>query len=188
MKPAPAIAGNGDDITVPRFAQDQLDYEGELVVVIGEQARDISEADALDHVAAYTSGNDVSARDWQREPDKAGTVPQWCYGKSFDQFAPVGPCLVSPEVLGAADNLALQVRVNGDVRQNTNTSDLLFGVKSLVAFCARGQTLQKGSLIMTGTCGGVGLFMKPPQFLQHGDIVSVYIEGIGSVENRFNFL
>jgi 2-keto-4-pentenoate hydratase/2-oxohepta-3-ene-1,7-dioic acid hydratase in catechol pathway len=187
VKPAPAVAGGGDDICVPRFVQGQLDYEGELIIVIGRDGKDISEDDALDYVAGYSSGNDVSARDWQRDPEKAGPVPQWCYGKSFDQFAPLGPCLVSPDVVGAADNLTLKTYVNGELRQVTNTSDLLFGVRALVAFCSRGQTLQKGSLIMTGTCGGVGLFMKPPRFLKHGDVVAVDIENIGSVVNKFIF-
>lgn len=185
MKPAPAITGHGDDIQVPAFAGNQLDYEGELTIVIGKEGKDISADDALDYVAGYTSSNDVSARDWQRDPDKAGPVPQWCYGKSFDQFAPLGPSIVSPDMVGAADHLALRTYVNGELRQSTNTSDLHLGVKALVAFCSRGQTLQKGSLIMTGTAGGVGLFMKPPQFLKDGDVVAVFIEGIGTLENRF---
>lgn len=155
--------------------------------MIGKDGKDIPETDALDYVAAYTTGNDVSARDWQREPGKAGPVPQWCFSKSFDKYAPLGPCLVSTKVLGEAYNLRLKTMVNGEVRQESNTSDLCFGVRQLVAFCSQGQTLQKGSLIMTGTPGGVGLFMKPPGFLKDGDMVCVEICGIGSVRNRMVF-
>jgi 2-keto-4-pentenoate hydratase/2-oxohepta-3-ene-1,7-dioic acid hydratase in catechol pathway len=155
--------------------------------LIGKDAKNVSEDDALDYVAAYTAGNDVSARDWQREPGKAGPVPQWSFSKSFDQYAPLGPALVSTSVLGAADSQSLKTFVNGEVRQSGDTSDLCFGVKALVAFCSQGQTLQAGSLIMTGTPGGVGLFMKPQGFLKDGDEVVVEIGGIGKVVNRMHF-
>ena len=142
----------------------------------------------MNYVAAYTVGNDISARDWQREPGKAGVVPQWSFSKSFDKYAPVGPVLVSSAVLGAADKQELQTIVNGEVRQKGNTSDLCHGVRDLVAFCSQGQTLQKGSLIMTGTPGGVGLFMKPPTFLKDGDVVEVEISGIGRLRNTIKFM
>jgi 2-keto-4-pentenoate hydratase/2-oxohepta-3-ene-1,7-dioic acid hydratase in catechol pathway len=187
IKPSPAVAGYNEDIRIPRIAQEQCDYEGELTIVIGRDAKDVSEADALDFVAGYTTGNDVSARDWQREAVKAGPVPQWCFSKSFDKYAPLGPCLVSTSLLGDADNLSLKTFVNGKVRQEANTSDLCFGVRKLVAFCSQGQTLQTGSLIMTGTPGGVGLFMKPPRFLKNGDEVCVEIAGIGKVCNLMVF-
>ncbi|EXJ66679.1 5-carboxymethyl-2-hydroxymuconate isomerase [Cladophialophora psammophila CBS 110553] len=186
-KPAPAVAGHGEDIPIPPIAQDECDYEGELVVLIGKSGKDITEEDALEYVAAYTAGNDVSARDWQRQPAKAGPVPQWTFSKSFDKYAPLGPCLVASHVLGAADDLSLKTLVNGEVRQNGNTGDLCFGVRKLIAFCSQGQTLQKGSLIMTGTPGGVGLFMKPPLFLKHGDEVTVDISRIGRLTNRVLF-
>ncbi|KAF4636505.1 hypothetical protein G7Y89_g1575 [Cudoniella acicularis] len=179
--------GHDEDIRIPRIAQEQCDYEGELAIVIGRDAKNVSEADALDFVAGYTAGNDVSARDWQREPGKAGPVPQWCFSKSFDKYAPLGPCLVSTSLLGDADNLSLKTFVNGKMRQEANTSDLCFGVRKLVAFCSQGQTLQRGSLIMTGTPGGVGLFMKPPRFLNNGDEVCVEIGGIGKVCNLMVF-
>jgi 2-keto-4-pentenoate hydratase/2-oxohepta-3-ene-1,7-dioic acid hydratase in catechol pathway len=182
------VADHEEDIPIPSIAQSQCDYEGELVVLIGRDGKDISENEALEHVAGYTAGNDVSARDWQREADKAGPVPQWTFSKSFDKYAPLGPSLVASHVLGAADNQSLRTLVNGQVRQESNTEDLLFGVRQLVAFCSQGQTLQKGSLIMTGTPGGVGLFMKPPAFLKDGDEVSVEIGGIGTVSNRMKFL
>lgn len=169
------------------MAQEQVDYEGELVVVIGKDAKNVSEANALEYVAAYTVGNDVSARDWQREASKAGPVPQWTFSKSFDKYAPLGPCLVATSILGEADKQELKTSVNGEIRQRSNTSDLCFGVRKLVAFCSQGQTLQRGSLIMTGTPGGVGLFMKPPCFLKDKDLVEVEIEGIGRLRNRMVF-
>jgi 2-keto-4-pentenoate hydratase/2-oxohepta-3-ene-1,7-dioic acid hydratase in catechol pathway len=187
-KPSPTVADHLEDIPIPKIAQTQCDYEGELTILIGAEAKDISEEGALDYVAAYTVGNDVSARDWQREAGKAGPVPQWSFSKSFDKYAPLGPCLVARSVLGAADSLPLRTLVNGEVRQEGNTADLCFGVKALVAFCSQGQTLQKGSLIMTGTPGGVWLFMKPQGFLKHGDVVDVEIEGIGRLSNKMVFL
>lgn len=158
------------------------------MVLIGRDGKDISESDALRYVAGFTAGNDVSARDWQREAGKAGPVPQWTFSKSFDKYAPLGPCLVASHVLGAADKQSLRTFVNGEVRQESNTADLCFGVRQLIAFCSQGQTLQKGSLIMTGTPGGVGLFMQPQAFLKDGDEVSVEIEGIGTLSNRMKFL
>lgn len=186
-KPGPAVADHGEDIPIPKVAQEQCDYEGELVVVIGKDCKNVSAQDALQYVVGYAAGNDVSARDWQREPGKAGPVPQWTFSKSFDKYAPLGPCIVSTAVLGGAEGLDLKTYVNGEVRQSTNTSDLCFGVAKLVEFCSQGQTLQKGSLIMTGTPGGVGLFMKPPAFLKDGDLVEVEIEKIGRVSNKMKF-
>lgn len=186
-KPAPAVANHDEAIPIPKIAQQQCDYEGELTVLIGRNAKDVRAEDALQYVAGYTVGNDVSARDWQREPEKAGGVPQWSFSKSFDRYAPLGPVLVSAEVLGAADGQDLRTYVNGDLRQSGNTGDLCHGVREIIAFCSQGQTLQKGSLIMTGTPGGVGLFMKPPTFLKHGDEVVVEISGIGKLRNTMHF-
>lgn len=186
-KPAPTIADHGDKIPIPVIAQTQCDYEGELVVVIGKDAKNVSEEDALGYVAGYTAGNDVSARDWQREPGKAGPVPQWSFSKSFDKYAPLGPCIVSTRILGEASAQSLRTIVNGEVRQDSNTVDLCFNVRKLVAFCSRGQTLQRGSLIMTGTPGGVALFMKPQAFLKDGDKVEVEIGGIGRLSNQMAF-
>ncbi|KAJ8117606.1 hypothetical protein OPT61_g1251 [Boeremia exigua] len=170
-KPAPAVADHGEAIPIPSIAQSQCDYEGELVVVIGKDAKNVSEADALEYVAGYTVGDDVSARDWQREAGKAGPVPQWSFSKSFDKYAPLGPCIVSAKILGEANAQSLKTIVNGEIRQESNTADLCFDVRKLVAFCSQGQTLQRGSLIMTGTPGGVALFMKPQAFLKDGDTV-----------------
>ena len=186
-KPAPCVADHGEAIPIPKLAQSQVDYEGELVILIGKDAKNVRSEDAMEYVAAYTVGNDVSARDWQREKDKAGPVPQWSFSKSFDKYAPLGPCLVSSRLLEDASKQSLLVTVNGDRRQEGNTSDLCFGVKELVAFCSQGQTLQRGSLIMTGTPGGVGLFMSPPTFLKDGDVVEVEIGGIGKLVNTIKF-
>ncbi len=121
------------------------------------------------------------------EKDKAGMMPQWSFSKSFDKYAPLGPCIVSTKLLGDAGGLAMKTFVNGELRQDTNTSDLCFGVRKLVSFFSTGQTLEAGSLIMTGTPGGVGFGMKPPKWLKDGDEVVVEIEGIGKVVNKMHF-
>ncbi|KAF5579137.1 5-carboxymethyl-2-hydroxymuconate isomerase [Fusarium pseudocircinatum] len=188
IKPSRSITGWNDDIPIPKIAQkDQLDYEGELAIVIGREGKDISAEDALSYVAGYTVANDVSARTWQRDPKFAGEVPQWCFSKGFDSFAPLGPVLVSPSVLGTAGDLTLQTKVNGEVRQEADTSDLVFDVKRIIAFVSQGTTLEKGSVILTGTPGGVALGMKPPIWLKDGDIVQVSISGIGTIRNQMVF-
>ncbi|KAH7230184.1 uncharacterized protein BKA55DRAFT_743406 [Fusarium redolens] len=188
IKPSRSVTGWNDDIPIPKIAQkDQLDYEGELAIVIGRKGKDISAEDALSYVAGYTVANDVSARTWQRDPKFAGEVPQWCFSKGFDSFAPLGPVLVSPSVLGAADDLILQSKVNGEVRQEASTSDLVFGVKNIIAFVSQGTTLEKGAVILTGTPGGVALGMKPPKWLKDGDTVEVSISGIGTIRNQMVF-
>ncbi|WZH46684.1 FAA_hydrolase domain-containing protein [Fusarium acuminatum] len=164
IKPSRSITGWSNNIPVPKIAQkDQLDYEGELAIVIGKEGKDISAEDALSYVAGYTVANDVSARTWQRDPKFAG------------------------EVLGAADELTLQTKVNGEVRQEASTNDLVFGVKRIIEFVSQGTTLEKGSVILTGTPGGVALGMKPPQWLKDGDIVEVSISGIGTIRNKMVF-
>lgn len=130
----------------------------------------------------------MSARTWQRDPAYAGGVPQWCFSKGFDKFAPISPVLVSPAVVGAADKLRLQTFVNGEVRQDTNTDDLLFGVKRIINFLSQGTTLEKGTVILTGTPAGVAMGMKPaPVYLKDGDVVEVRIEHLGSVKNKMVF-
>jgi len=142
-KPSPAVADHNEPIPIPKLAQSQCDYEGELTIVIGRDAKNVVEADALNFVAAYTAGNDVSARDWQREAGKAGPVPQWSFSKSFDKYAPLGPCLVAAHILGDAGTLSLRTLVNGEVRQESNISDLYFGVRQLVALAARVRRCRK---------------------------------------------
>lgn len=176
--------------------------------MIGKEGKDISVQNALEYVAGYTVANDISARSWQRDPRFAGGIPQWCFAKGLDSFAPIGPMVVSPtvsktsgfsvqmertdrdwiKVLGAADNLTLETRVNGELHQEANTSDLVFGVREVIAFMSQGTTLEKGSVILTGTPGGVGMGMKPPRWLADGDIVEVSINGIGAIRNRMVFM
>ncbi|OQO10056.1 hypothetical protein B0A48_04412 [Cryoendolithus antarcticus] len=187
-KPGPAAGNTRSPVPIPPLGQPKLDYEGELTVVIGKDAKNISKENALDYVAGYCTSNDVSCRDWQMEKDKAGMMPQFTFSKSFDNYLPLGPAIVSPQVLGDGSGLRLTTKVNGELRQDSNTSELWFGVRDLVAFLSQGQTLQRGSLIVTGTPGGVGLAMKPtPKFLKDGDEVEVEIEGIGKCVNVMEF-
>ncbi|KAM6479555.1 hypothetical protein HDV62DRAFT_382194 [Trichoderma sp. SZMC 28011] len=189
IKPTTCLAAFDADIKIPLIAQETLDYEGELTIVIGKDAIDVPEERALDYIAGYVASNDISCRIWQRDPKYAGNVPQWCFSKGFDSFAPIGPMIVSPTVLGAADNQTLETTVNHDLRQDSNTSDLLFGVRRIVSFLSQGTTLKKGSLIMTGTPSGVALGMKPmPVYLKDGDVVKVEIGGLGIMENKMVFV
>ncbi|KAJ4264145.1 hypothetical protein NW764_015953 [Fusarium oxysporum] len=188
IKPSRAVAGWNDDVAIPSIAQkNQLDYEGELAIVIGKEGKNISLEESLEYVAGYTIANDVSARTWQRDPAFAGNTPQWCFSKGFDGWAPLGPMIVSPKLIGAADNLDLQTKVNGEMRQKANTSDLVFGVRRIVAFVSQGTTLEKGCVILTGTPGGVALGMENPKWLVDGDVVEVSIKNIGTISNRMVF-
>ncbi|KAH7014172.1 uncharacterized protein B0I36DRAFT_299056 [Microdochium trichocladiopsis] len=188
IKPSDSIAGYAEDVPIPKVAQDgTVDYEGELAIVIGKTSKNIPKESALDHIAGYTVCNDVSARAWQRDPKKAGGVPQWCFSKGFDKFAPVGPMLVSPAVVGAAADLQLTTLVNGEVRQDESTSDLLFGVPEIVAFVSQGTTLKAGTVILTGTPSGVAMGMKEPKYLNDGDVVEVRIAQLGCIKNKMVF-
>lgn len=156
-------------------------------IYIGKDATNVPREKVLEYIAGYTIGNDVSTRSWQRDPKFAGNVPQWCFSKGFDKFAPVGPMLVSPKLMGYANNLRLQTFVNGEQRQDTMTSDLLFDVQDIVSFASQGTTLQKGTIIMTGTPSGVAMGMKPPLWLKDGDVVTITIDQLGKLENRMSF-
>ena len=156
-------------------------------VVIGKTGKDIAVEDALSYVAGYCAANDVSARGWQRDPKKAGGVPQWCFSKGFDKFAPLSPMIVSPQIVGNASDLTLQTFVNGEERQNTSTGDLLFGVEDIVSFCSQGTTLEAGTVILTGTPSGVAMGMKEPKYRNDGDVVEVKISQLGGVKNKMHF-
>jgi 2-keto-4-pentenoate hydratase/2-oxohepta-3-ene-1,7-dioic acid hydratase in catechol pathway len=173
-----AIRGPGEPIELPP-ASSEVDYEAELVVVIGREAKNVSRERALDYVAGYTCGHDVSARDWQKH--KPGG--QWLLGKSFDSFAPIGPHLVTADEVPDPHNLAIQMRLNGKVMQDSTTAQLIFRIDHLVSYLSRVCTLKAGDLIFTGTPPGVGMARKPPVFLQPGDIAEVVIEGIGVLSN-----
>jgi len=183
---APAAAClHGDDIVVPKLCQDreQVDYEAELAVIIGMAARDVSEAEALEHVLGVCCGNDVSARWWQKQ----GSGGQFCRGKSFDTFCPLGPSVVPIAAAGDLGDLAVRCRVNGETRQDGRTSQMIFPLASLIADLSRGTTLLPGTVIMTGTPSGVGMASDPPRYLKDGDTVEIEIDGIGVLKNTVRF-
>lgn len=184
-KPSDALAGPFDDIHVHKDVQKQLDYEGELTVVIGRDGKNIDVEDALDYVLGYTCGNDFSARDYQVPASVSGG--QYSYAKSFDQFAPIGPCITSTTVVPDPQNLNYTTKVNGELRQETSTADMIWTVKQIISHLSRGTTLRAGTCIMTGTPSGVGLWMQPPKFLNDGDIIEVEIEQVGSIRNKVVF-
>jgi len=171
------VIGPGEPIVLPADAPDEVDYEAELAVVIGRTARKVAPADALKYVHGYCCANDVSARDCQRRRDK-----QWTRAKSFDTFGPLGPCLVVDPKL---DPNALPIRaiLNGKVLQDSNTRDMIFSVPYLVSYLSQHFTLPPGTVILTGTPGGVGHARKPPVYLRAGDEISVEIDGIGRLTN-----
>jgi len=173
MKALSSLNGPYDDIVQPRGGF-KLDYESELVVVIGKQAQYVDMADALDYVAGYTSGHDVSERAFQRE--RGG---QFVKGKSADTFGPVGPWLVTRDSIDDIQNVAVWSKVNGADRQQGNTADMVFGVAHIVSYISQFMTLNAGDIIFTGTPAGVGDGMTPPTYLKPGDVVQVGIEGLG---------
>lgn len=170
------VIGPGAAIRYPHGVSDQIDYEVELVVVIGRAGRDIPKAQAMDHVFGYTIANDVTARDIQARHK------QWFLGKSLDTFCPLGPWIVTADEVDLSDT-SVRTWVNGELRQNSNTRELIFDVPTLIETMSRGITLQPGDLILTGTPAGVGLGFTPPKFLKPGDRVKLEIGGIGVLEN-----
>ncbi|MBS0664406.1 MAG: fumarylacetoacetate hydrolase family protein [Verrucomicrobia bacterium] len=175
-----AVQHPGDPIVIPTtLRSDQVDYEGELAVVIGRAARNVSPEHALDHVFGYTCVNDVSSRDWQI----ARCGGQWCRSKTFDTFAPLGPCLVTADEIPAPNRLAIRTVINGVTMQDSNTSDMIVDVAHLVSFLSASTTLLPGTVILTGTPQGVGMTRTPPRWLQPGDVVTVEIEKIGRLTN-----
>jgi len=174
MKATSALTGPFDSVIQPRNAK-KLDYESELVVVIGRRAQYLSEDEVFDYIAGYTVGHDVSERAFQRE--RGG---QFTKGKSADTFAPVGPYLVTRDHIEDVQNLSIWSEVNGEMRQQGNTTDMVFGVKEIVSHLSQFMTLYPGDLIFTGTPAGVGDGMVPPSYLQPGDVVRVGVEGLDS--------
>lgn len=162
-------------IVRPLSAPDEVDYEGELAVVIGKECKNVSAEEALDYVLGYACANDVSARDCQLRLDT-----QWARGKSFDTFCPLGPWI---ETSLDPSDLAVETRLNGEIMQSSRTSDMIFDVPTLISFCSRDRTLLPGTVLLTGTPGGVGFARKPPVFLKPGDVVEIAIEGIGTLRN-----
>jgi 2-keto-4-pentenoate hydratase/2-oxohepta-3-ene-1,7-dioic acid hydratase in catechol pathway len=177
-KPSTAIVGPEDFVIYPKIST-QVDYEVELAAIIGKRGKDIAQSDAFDYIAGYTVFNDISARDIQFA-DK-----QWFRAKSFDTFAPTGPCLVLREQLGDPHNLKMELRVNGEVRQRSTTANMIFKIPQLLAFISNAMTLQPGDIIATGTPAGVGYYARPERrLLKPGDLMEAEIEGVGLLRNR----
>ena len=174
MKATSALTGPFDNVIQPRNGH-KLDYESELVVVIGRKAQYIAEDEVFDHIAGFTVGHDVSERAFQRE--RGG---QFTKGKSGDTFAPVGPYLVTRDMISDVQNLSIWSEVNGEKRQQGNTTDMVFGVKEIVSHLSQFMTLNPGDIIFTGTPAGVGDGMEPPVYLAPGDVVRVGVEGLGA--------
>jgi 2-keto-4-pentenoate hydratase/2-oxohepta-3-ene-1,7-dioic acid hydratase in catechol pathway len=173
---ANAITAHETAVVIPRMSQ-QVDYEAELGVIIGRRARQVSVPEALQYVAGYTIINDVSARDLQFSDG------QWLRAKSFDTFAPMGPYLVTRQELGAADGLAIELRLNGKTMQKSTTANLIFKVPQLISYLSQVMTLEVGDAIATGTPAGVGFARNPQVFMRSGDVVEVEIESIGILRN-----
>lgn len=180
MKLPGTVQNPGDPILLPtHLKSDTVDYEGELAVLIGKTAKNVRREEALEYVLGYTCANDVSARDWQ----KSGGGGQWCRGKTFDTFCPLGPVLVTRDEIPNPNALALKTVLNGETVQDWNTSDMIFDVPTLIAFLSGSTTLEAGTVILTGTPHGVGMARKPPLWMKDGDTVTVEIEGIGALTN-----
>lgn len=179
MKPTSAVCSPGEAIRLPRCSRGpEVDYEGELAVVIGRAARDVPEERALEHVLGYTAANDVSARRWQKH-----NGGQWVRGKSFDTFCPLGPVLVTRDRIPEPQGLRLRTILGGEVVQDASTADMIFPVARLVSFLSQDTTLLPGTVLLTGTPPGVGFARTPPRFLSRGDLVTVEVEGIGALTN-----
>ena len=180
LKNSGALNNPGDPIVLPRHLRsDQVDYECELAVVIGKPCLNVSRADALKYVLGDTCANDVSARDWQIK--KGGG--QWCRGKTFATFCPLGPCLVTADEIPNPNALQIKTVLNGQTMQDWNTDDMIFDVPTLIEFLSGSTLLPAGTVILTGTPHGVGGARKPPVFLKHGDTVTIAIEKIGELTN-----
>jgi len=171
-----ALIGLEDEIRLPRISE-QVDYEAELAIVIGKEATSVRAGDALEYIAGYTIMNDVTARDLQSRER------QWARAKGLDTFAPCGPWLVTTEEITDPHSLGIELRVNGELRQKSNTSDLIFKIPEVIEFISQDLTLRPGDIISTGTPSGVGVYMQPPVFLKNGDEIEIRVERIGTLRN-----
>jgi 2-keto-4-pentenoate hydratase/2-oxohepta-3-ene-1,7-dioic acid hydratase in catechol pathway len=177
-KYATALIGQGEPIVLPPVSQ-EVDYEAELVIVVGKRGRNLRAENASGYVAGYTIGHDVSARDWQLKKDQR----QWMVGKTFDTFAPTGPVIVTADEVPDPHALPIRLRLNGQTMQDSNTRQMIFPVPAVLAYLSQVFTLEPGDLIFTGTPPGVGIARKPPVYLKGGDVVEVEIEGLGVLRN-----
>lgn len=181
MKSTTALQAPEQPIFLPRtLRSDKVDFEGELVVIIGENCKNVKKEDALHYVAGYTIANDVSARDWQK--DWGGG--QFCRAKTFDTFCPMGPCMVTADEISDPNDLQIKTYLNDELMQDSSTKDMIFNVPELIEFLSGSTTLLKGTAILTGTPSGVGMARNPKIFLKPQDRVSVEIEGIGRLNNH----
>lgn len=172
------MIGPNEPILLPKVST-QVDYEAEMVLIIGKNLKNADEQQSLDGIFGYAVGHDVSARDWQK--DKPGK--QWFLGKSFDSFAPLGPEIVTADSVVDPNHLAIRCSVNGEILQDSNTSELIFKPVELVSYISQVMTLQPGDVIYTGTPAGVGVAREPNRFLRDGDIVEIEIESLGILRN-----
>ncbi len=180
MKTLGTVQNPGDPIVLPtHLKSNEVDYECELAVVIGKTAKNVSKENALDYVLGYTCANDVSARDWQRTFGGS----QWCRGKTFDTFCPLGPVLVTTDEITNPNELGIKTILNGETMQDLNTNDMIFDVPTLIEFLSGSTTLLPGTVILTGTPQGVGMAKTPPLWMKAGDVVTIEIEKIGSLTN-----
>ena len=180
MKAPSAVQNPYDPIEIPqKLCSNQVDYECELAVVIKKKCKNIKKSEALDYVLGYTCANDISARDWQIA--KGGS--QWCRGKTFDTFAPIGPSIVFPDEIPDPNNLSIKTILNGNIVQDWKTNDMIFDVATIIEFLSSSTTLLPGTVILTGTPHGVGMACKPPRWLKPGDNIEVEIEKIGKLFN-----
>jgi len=177
IKLTSSVIGPEEKIIIPQEVPDEVDYEAELAIVIGKKAKNVEIEEAQDYIFGYTCVNDVSARDCQHHLDK-----QWARGKSFDTFCPMGPWIETE--LAEPDNSRIMSRLNGQTMQDSSTSDLIFNTKELLSYCSKNFTLYPGTLILTGTPGGVGYARNPAVFLKPGDTIEIEIEGIGKLINE----
>jgi 2-keto-4-pentenoate hydratase/2-oxohepta-3-ene-1,7-dioic acid hydratase in catechol pathway len=175
-KPPETVIGAGEAVWSAADVTSALDYEAELAVIIGKGGRGITKSDALSHVWGYTIINDVTARDWQQRHK------QWFLGKSFDTFCPMGPIAVTADEIDSS-KLDIKCWINGELRQNANTRDLIFDVPTLIETISAGITLYPGDIIATGTPEGVGIGFDPPKFLKPGDVMTIEIQGLGRLQN-----
>ena len=173
-----ALIGHGENIVLPKVST-KVDFEAELIIVVGKKGRPTA-ATAMEYVAGYSVGHDVSARDWQLEKDGK----QWMVGKTFDTFAPIGPVIVTADEVSDIHALQISLRLNGTTVQNSNTREMIFSVPQILAYVGQIMTLEVGDLIFTGTPPGVGIGRKPPLYLKAGDVCEVEIQGLGVLRNE----
>ncbi len=183
MKNPASVIGDGEAIVIPRICDEpagteQVDFEGELAVIVGRDARDVKEADAMAFISGYAIANDVSARWWQKQ----GSGGQFVRGKSFDTFCPLSHA-TSREKIPDPQKLRIETRLNGEMMQDASTSTMIFPVRTIISELSRGMTLLRGTVILTGTPAGVGAARTPPRFLRVGDVIEVAITGLGSLRN-----